>query len=616
MSVFRTSAVSDFTRGGQILLHFLRMIMQVVKNFSGVVLICFIGFVFAYFFYYTEEYERYVLVKWIICYFTDYVLDNGASLVPFELPNGEVVNAKVISILTDKYVNTVVSENKRAFIMSVLLAFGSILFVFVGLLMFVYRTGFSLRDEKLLRGSNVVSSDDLKALLKQEKRFSNISPDGIPLLDGAETSHILLTGSPGSGKSVALRALLKKVRERGDRAIVYSTSGEFIEEFYRENDTILNPMDERSPGWNIWSECNIPSDFDKVAACLIPSSSSGDPFWTLAARTLFSSVAMKMKSNGDFCTRHLLRDLLSVDLSEVAKIVEGTEAAALVSEGAEKTALSVRATLAAYINSLKYLPEDDREVFSIRKWFHDDEGDSCIFMFNKAEHKDALRPLITTWLDIAVSSLLSLPERRDRRIWLFIDELPSLNKLPSLSPSLAEGRKYGGCCVIGFQSFAQLSDIYTPKGAEAIAGLCSTWICYRANEPTTAKWASDAFGVGEFNETSEGLSYGQNEIRDGVNLSSSRKIRPLVLSTEFMNLPDLTGYVRLPGDYPVGHFKLDYVQAERVSPPMVERDFSRVDWNFGSDTGVLDSDTKPNINDSDGKEVDDKKDEEDLFRTV
>jgi len=609
MSVFRTTLVGDFTRGGQVLLHFIRMVVQVLKNFSGFVIFCFLVLFVVFYFLNTDSYERYIFYKWALTSMTESVVDNGSSFVPFEMPDGRIVNAKVSSVIDDEYVVTVVGENKKAVITSLLFSLMSIVMVFFGLLAFVYRTGNTLREEKFLRGNNVVPTDVLKTLLKKNKIYSAISPNGIPFLDGAETSHILLTGSPGSGKSAVLRDILKKIRQRGDRAIVYSTSGEFIEEFYRESDVILNPMDVRSPAWNIWAECEIPSDFDKIAASLIPQSNSGDPFWTLAARTLFSSVAMKMKMHGDFSTRHLLRDLLSVDLSEVAQIVKGTEAAALVSEGAEKTALSVRATLASYINSLKYLPDDGDKVFSIRDWFREEGGDGSIFIFNKAEHKEALRPLITTWLDIAVSSLLSLPEDRSRRIWLIIDELPSLNKLPSLSPSLAEGRKYGGCCVIAFQSFAQLSTIYTPKGAEAISGLCSTWICYRANEPATAKWASDAFGVGEFIEHNEGVSYGHNEIRDGVNLSSARKIRPLVLSTEFMNLPDLSGYVRLPGDYPVGRFKLEYVAPIKVADALVERDYSAVDWNFTDNNDTR----KADVNGGKKHPI---ADHDDLFRTV
>jgi type IV secretory pathway TraG/TraD family ATPase VirD4 len=39
---------------------------------------------------------------------------------------------------------------------------------------------------------------------------------------------------------------------------------------------------------------------------------------------------------------------------------------------------------------------------------------------------EALRPLISAWVDVLCTSILSLGEDRDRRIWMFLDELASL----------------------------------------------------------------------------------------------------------------------------------------------------------------------------------------------
>jgi len=198
-------------------------------------------------------------------------------------------------------------------------------------------------------------ASDLRKCLRKTGLHSDLTLANIPIVKDSETSHILITGSPGSGKSIAIKSLLKQIRQRGDRAIVYSTAGEFIESFYEaENDVILNPLDARCPAWNIWQEGRIPPDFDTIAASLIQEkagsgSSSGDPFWVLSARTLFSTVAMRMLQRQDYSTKRLLKDLLTIDLTEAAELVKGTEGAALLAEGAEKTALSVRATLAVYI---------------------------------------------------------------------------------------------------------------------------------------------------------------------------------------------------------------------------------------------------------------------------
>ena len=48
-----------------------------------------------------------------------------------------------------------------------------------------------------------------------------------------ESSHILLMGDTGSGKSNAIRQILRQVQKHGESAIVYDPAGEFVQEFYR-----------------------------------------------------------------------------------------------------------------------------------------------------------------------------------------------------------------------------------------------------------------------------------------------------------------------------------------------------------------------------------------------
>jgi hypothetical protein len=71
-----------------------------------------------------------------------------------------------------------------------------------------------------------------------------------------ESSHILLMGDTGSGKSTAIRQLLRQVQERGESALVYDPAMDFVGEFYdpKRGDLILNPLDARCPYWNLGAE--------------------------------------------------------------------------------------------------------------------------------------------------------------------------------------------------------------------------------------------------------------------------------------------------------------------------------------------------------------------------
>jgi type IV secretory pathway TraG/TraD family ATPase VirD4 len=136
--------------------------------------------------------------------------------------------------------------------------------------------------------------------------------------------------------------------------------------------------------------------------------------------------------------------------------------------------------------------------------------------------------------------------------------------------------------VLGFQSYAQLSGIYSRTGTEALTGLCSTWVLYRANEPATAEWSSKALGTVENMEAHEGLSYGANEIRDGMTLSMTRNLRALVLPTQLLNLPDREGYLRLPGDWPIGRFTIPIKPRKPVAEAFIEGDLSSTSWDFSA----------------------------------
>ena len=51
------------------------------------------------------------------------------------------------------------------------------------------------------------------------------------------------------------------------------------------------------------------------------------------------------------------------------------------------------------------------------------------------------------------------------------DELPALQKVPSLETGLAEARKYGGCFVAGIQNIYQMEKIYGHAGAASMLDL-------------------------------------------------------------------------------------------------------------------------------------------------
>ncbi len=86
---------------------------------------------------------------------------------------------------------------------------------------------------------------------------------------------------------------------------------------------------------------------------------------------------------------------------------------------------------------------------------------------------------MTAWLSIAVKSIMSMGEDLDRRVWIIIDELASLNKVPILMQGLSEIRRYGGCFILSFQDLHQLDAIYVSNVARTFGSLTGTKLVFR-----------------------------------------------------------------------------------------------------------------------------------------
>ena len=266
----------------------------------------------------------------------------------------------------------------------------------------------------------------------------------------------------------------------------------------------------------------------------------------------------------------LIDRLVRSKLKGLAAFAAGTDAAAFISTEGERTSAGVQAELASVMRSFAYL-DDTEDGFSIRDWVEEGRADSWLFITVKADQLPSLRPLITVWLDIAISAIMSLDPDRLRRLYCVIDELPTLQKLPSLSDFLARARKYGGCGILGFQSYPQLEATYGIQDAAAITGYCSTWVALRANDTPTAKHVSENLGQVEQVEANEGMSYGVNDMRDGVNLSRMQVTRPLVMHTEVTNLPNLSGYLRFGRNLPVVRFDDRFNALPTIAAGFLER---------------------------------------------
>jgi type IV secretory pathway TraG/TraD family ATPase VirD4 len=278
--------------------------------------------------------------------------------------------------------------------------------------------------------------------------------------------------------------------------------------------------------------------------------------------------------------RELVRLVMAADRSELEEWVKGTAAAPLASESNDRMLASTRSVASTYIKPWEYLPEDGE--FSVREWVQEvgrGASSQWLFLTMRDDQRALLRNLVATYLDLAILEGLSLTENPNRRLWYVLDELDTLGKVGTLRDGLTKLRKYGGSIITGIQSIAQLQSTYGDKGASVLAANLNTKLLLRAGDSDTAKWCEDTIGQQEIERrersTNEGTSVnsggmmgsmGQSE---GQGYAERRVTQSAVLASEFMSLPDLSGYVGTPSE-PWRRVDVPYMQLPDVVPAFME----------------------------------------------
>lgn len=449
---------------------------------------------------------------------------------------------------------------------------------YLGATWYIGSVGKKESEDEYLSGMELTEDvGKVNRLLKSTGQYSDLAVGDLHLLLNAEVMNMLIHGTVGVGKSTIMRHLMTYIRARGDRAIIYDSGGTFIESHYNpKTDFILNPHDERCANWQLWDECEDVTDFENLSSSLIPIEGDSDPFWVSSSRTIFADTAMRMDTDPDRNIEKFLTVLLSLDMKSLREYLQKTPSANLVEEKIEKTAISIRSVVTNYAKSLRFLQGLDmsgKPSFTIKSWMLEEEYDhSWLFISTTARQRASVRPLISMWLSLATMYLQSMGEDSERRVWFLYDEIANLQKIPEFNGVLAEGRKFGGCFVIGIQNMPQLINIYGQQVAKAIFDLLNTRFYGRNPSSEVATMVETDLGTQRRREARVQNSYGLDQVRDGISIGKDKVKEPIVDYTEIMRLSNLKFYVRMPADdIPVVKLALKYKPYAKKHPNMIAR---------------------------------------------
>jgi hypothetical protein len=379
-----------------------------------------------------------------------------------------------------------------------------------------------------------------------------------------ESSHILIMGDTGTGKSTLIRSILLQIEERGETAIVYDPALDYTPEFYRRErgDAILSPLDTRMPHWSPSAELRHDAEALTLAASLFPDRHNENPFFVEGPRKIFAHLLTFRPSPQELAYWMCHEE-------EIDQRVKGTEYAAMIDRQAPAQRIGVLASLSMIADTMKLLPSEQETTarWSAAKWSEYRRG--WLFLTSTPETRKRLIPLTSLWLDTLVLRLMNQGQTNSRKVWFVLDELASLQRLPQLHTAITENRKSNNPVVLGFQGRSQLETRYGHE-AETMLSQPATKIFLRTSEPRAAEWISKTIGEVEIERLRESRSSGQlGRQRNTKSYNLERQVEPLVMASEISGLADLHGYLK-KGNLVV-RMNFPFIELPAQQPKYIER---------------------------------------------
>lgn len=457
------------------------------------------------------------------------------------------------------------------------------------------RRELALRDRVV--GGTMVTSQTALARMTQAHADSNAITIGpVPVPTRLETRHMAMAGTTGSGKTTVLRQMLDRIEARGEAALVYDTSGEFIAHYYdpQRGDIILNPFDARCAYWSPFAEIAHPADADRIAQQLVSETGQDDrDVWLETSRILVANMLRALWREDKGTLPDLLHALQVRTKDDLKAWLGDSSSARTFADDADRATGSVLFMLAKAANLIQFLrvQDKDEQAFSFRQFIaglDTRQGKKpWVFVPRKEDYFEASKPLLACWLECAASAMLGLTPSSERRVWFLLDELADLPRVDNLTRLLPEGRKFGAAVVLTFQGIGQMRNRYGNDIAESMLGCCNTKLFLQLTDAESRRWASDTIGTCEVEIHTMTGALGDSEDRPRITLGKQRTMRPAIYESE-LRLARYEGYLLFPDGLPVALVTLtaDHI-AQRGKPrqrAFVEANPTTTLWHQSSES--------------------------------
>lgn len=439
--------------------------------------------------------------------------------------------------------------------------------------------------------SNFIRGIELEPVENIIKRIGNertrIPIGKLKLPVALENRGFFVGGRPGVGKTNFFNQAILATRE--EKALLYDTKMDYIAKFFDEDrDLIANPFDKRCIRWTVLNDANSLMDLMAIAKSIIPEAPpKTQAIWYDAPRDILYGIFLYCYINNKKTNADVWR-VLNFEhkkLLKTLKFVQGAEAAIAALQTPKETLGGILLQLMSFAKIFEYLQFVDG-TFSIRAWVRSDEK-NFLFLPNYADAKVALAPFFSLVVQTVGRAVLSLPDDINRRIFFWLDEFGTIQKMDMLIDLLTQSRSKGGAIILGTQEISRLDSIYGKELREAILNACGNSLTFAMEDKTDTDLFSQKLGQIEVWEQQENISLGKSN--DRVNVNQQRKIHQVVLPTEIMQLKDLTGYLKL-SNYGLTFIEFEYLKIPDKAETMIMSDYYSLDYRRKK-LGVVDHST-------------------------
>ena len=170
---------------------------------------------------------------------------------------------------------------------------------------------------------------------------------------------------------------------------------------------------------------------------------------------------------------------------------------------------------------------------------------------------------------------MNMPDDRNRRVWLIMDELSVLRKFPPLVDFLERGRSKGLCVVAGIQDWGTMEQFYEAE-ARTLYTCFVNKVFLSMREPVSAKYYSDSLGESTFERTTTTANRNNVfSVMPALSTQIQTQNRPTISPSDLLQIspPDpkkkkIFGYSQISG-YPLAKISFDIEAMPSLYPSFI-----------------------------------------------